>query len=241
MLALFVLSVLTLVVMPKTVSAQGYYHRYYDPRAMILSGAISGYDCRFTTACDGYYGNLPYYRNDPRTTDPCRDDRITTVGGGALGAGGGALLGAAIGGRKGAAIGAVSGAIAGGVLASRNKHSNNDCTPTEGVQSTQPGEAGRASYQGQAPAPPAISPSASITWPTVNMTDFRAVVTDPNTGETKMVPPSASINLPEPKGDQPYTVILLAPGRGNIERISAEIRPSQDLQGWEIVARKETR
>ncbi len=81
-------------------------------------------------------------------------------------------------------------------------------------------------------------PLARVMWPTVNTTDFWAVVTDPNTETVRMIPAGGSMNLPAPAGDRPYTVELLAPGRGSVDRIPGEIRPSHDLQGWEVVARE---
>lgn len=84
-----------------------------------------------------------------------------------------------------------------------------------------------------------VDPLANITWPTVNKTSFRAVVTDPNisTNNVILVQAGGSINLPSPSGAQPYVVVLLAPGRGSIDQIQGEIRPSCDFQGWDIVAR----
>lgn len=170
--------------------------------------------------------------------------RIGTGTGGALGGVGGATIGGAFGGRKGAAIGGVGGAILGGILGSRKSHNN--CLKIESTtaQSMQMSnqkvpyeEPMVETNQPEAIAGP-VSPTASITWPTVNTTDFRAVVTDPNSGQERLIPAGGSVNLPEPAGEQSYTVVLLAPGRGSIDRVPGEIRPSEDLQGWEIVARQ---
>ncbi|MDP3697292.1 MAG: hypothetical protein Q8R55_04685 [Candidatus Taylorbacteria bacterium] len=118
-----------------------------------------------------------------------------------------------------------------------------DCLPIEVVREAsvvQQSGGAPVSYQEQAVSQPVASPVdplANITWDTVNTTDFRAVVMDPNTGEKKLIPAGGSMSLHDPSGEQPYTVVLLEPGRGKSNQIPGEIRPSQDLQGWEIVAR----
>lgn len=167
--------------------------------------------------------------------------RIGTGTGGVLGGAGGAAIGGAYGGRKGAAIGGVAGAITGGILGSRRSHNN--CLKVEPQVAQASGltqqitSASTPVAQVTEPSKASVNSSAGLTWLTINTTDFRAVITDPNTGEEKLVPAGGSINLPEPEGQQPYQVVLLSPGRGNIERVPGEIRPSQDLQGWEIWAR----
>lgn len=86
------------------------------------------------------------------------------------------------------------------------------------------------------------NPLAGITWSTVNTTDSIAVLTDPNLPEDhpkrkRIIPVKGSMRLPTPSGEQPYVVDLLSPGFGNIDSESGLIRPSCDLQGWDIVAR----
>lgn len=161
---------------------------------------------------------------------------------------GGAVIGYVLGGPKGAAIGGISGAAIGTIKGDDHK----DCFPVDSNRpdltfgtTIQPTfqkieEASPVSRVEQGTQPTGLSvvgSLASVTWPTVNTTDFRAVVTDPNTGKERLIPAGASANLPEPAGEQPYVVVLLAPGRGNIDRVSGEIRPSHDFQGWDIVAR----
>jgi len=184
--------------------------------------------------------------------------RLGTMEAGALGAGAGALAG--YGSTRGMrnrnkanAIGAAStigGGLFTGWLASRRSHDNClkiEPTTAQSMQMSnqkvpyeEPIE--KAPYKElmtemtQPVAGPA-SPTASVTWSTINTTDFRAVVTDPNSGQERLIPAGGSINLPEPAGEQPYTVVLLVPGRGSVDRVPGEIRPSEDLQGWEIVAR----
>ncbi|OGM96813.1 MAG: hypothetical protein A2816_00335 [Candidatus Yanofskybacteria bacterium RIFCSPHIGHO2_01_FULL_39_44] len=171
--------------------------------------------------------------------------RLGTLEAGALGGAGGAGIGGAVDGRRGATIGGVAGAIVGGVIASRNAHDN--CLEIVGGvaksvaeidQPTNQQEASPVSRMEQGTRSNAIGPSANVTWPTVNTTDFRAVVTDPNTNQERLIPAGGSANLPEPAGEQPYTVVLLAPGRGSVDRVPGEIRPSHDLGGWDIVARR---
>lgn len=163
-------------------------------------------------------------------------------------AGGG--VGAVVADVKGAVIGTVAGAFVGALFGDNH----GDCLPVgeptiPSLQGTivLPGEntggfqPQTVSNQEQVPTTqPAISPVdplSNITWLTVNTTDFRAVVTDPNTGEKKLIPAGGSMSLHDPSGEQPYTVVLLEPGRGKSNPVPGEIRPSQDLQGWEIVAR----
>lgn len=174
------------------------------------------------------------------------NQRINAGTGGAMAGAGGAAIGGAYGGRRGAAVGGVAGAIVGGVIASRNAHDNcleiGDKSVTAQSTVVQQ-EASPVSRVEQVAQPTAVqvdsvTPLTSVTWPTVNTTDFRAVITDPNTGKERLIPAGGSVNLPEPAGEQPYVVVLLAPGRGNIDRVSGEIRPSQDFQGWDIVARQ---
>lgn len=88
----------------------------------------------------------------------------------------------------------------------------------------------------------AVDPLANITWLTVNTTDFWAVVTDPNRPvgdpeKVKLISKGGSLNLHDPAGEQSYTVVLLEPGRGKSNQVPGEIRPSEDLSGWEIIAR----
>lgn len=168
--------------------------------------------------------------------------RIGTGAGGALGVGGGAAIGGAYGGRKGAAVGAIAGGIIGGLLGSRRSH--NGCLKIEPETAQSVGLTSEITsnqeQQALAPIQPVAGPAnplAGITWLTVNTTSFRAVVTDPNNGERKLIPAGGSVSLPDPTGDQAYTVVLIEPGRGKSNQIPGEIRPSADLQGWEIWAR----
>lgn len=246
---LFAFALTILAGLPVKVEAQSRY--YYEMRDAIYGrgraypvrqGRGYGYDDpRMMDPCygaDQFYqgmrGTMHAHKGQThfRPCDPT-NSRTSTMGGGVLGAGGGAAIGGAFGGRKGASIGAVGGAIVGGVITSRNTHDN--CIVMPPVQYDGSGQE-QAMSQPVATSRP-VDPLTGITWPTVNTTDFRAVVTDPNSGKEKLVPAGGSMNLPEPEGEQPYVVVLLAPGRGSIDRVPGEIRPSQDLQGWEIVAR----
>lgn len=180
-----------------------YYNNYYDPYDM-------------------YYRQRPY--------DPCAG-QITTVGGGALGAGGGALIGAVVGGRKGAAIGAVSGAVVGGVIASRNNR-NNPCVSSHRT----------ASIENQVmPAPPEEQASTStrpVAGPATNAGEgeftlssssrFRSEVYYDGTYVGRLNPGS-SMKGEYPEKDKRYEAYLLVPNEeGGISSLKARIVPGDN-------------
>ncbi|OGN00949.1 MAG: hypothetical protein A3B91_00520 [Candidatus Yanofskybacteria bacterium RIFCSPHIGHO2_02_FULL_41_29] len=116
-----------------------------------------------------------------------------------------------------------------------------DCIPVES-RAIQPAPMPTAEVATPLPTPQTvpvkrIDPEEEMSWNTVNTTDFTAVVVDPNTGRKELISAMSSASLSTPTGSKPYVVTLLVPGRGNIDKVPGEIRPSKDLQGWEIVAR----
>ena len=187
-------------------------------------------------------GTFHTYKKDGKTVRHFHafDDTDRRIGKGtkiAIGTAAGAAGGAILAGGKGGVIGAGVGALA-GWWAAHKTDNHDDC---EEIAQPQPAETETTVDTGltnsNESVPKSSAPLASITWPTVNTTDFRAVVTDPNSGQERLIPAGGSANLPEPTGEQPYAVVLLAPGRGSIDRVPGEIRPSEDFQGWDIVAR----
>lgn len=337
MFVLFVLAFMAFLTMPETAAAQYYpypgYEQdvmtayrvapntmmggsgYYDPRSLMLINAISGNDCRYTTACGpvgrnnypgqynqygygGFYDPAylkqmfslpeallacqlnfdtgryegchtllktasymeghalrhedrneflgtyhPYTKKDGSKVRHFRsfDDtnrRVSKGGKVIIGTAVGVIGGGILAGRKGAVAGGGAGALAGWLAAYRsNNHDNCE-------EIGQPASADQTSVEpSPTPTPTPIAgpvdPLASITWQTENTTNLRAVVTDQNTGEKKLIPGGGSLPLREPAGEQPYTVVLLDPGSGKSIPIPAVIRASKDLQGWEIVAREE--
>lgn len=255
------------VVLAMVVPAEAQSHYYYEMRDAIYGHSRAypirqgrGYDDpRMMDPCfeaqqyyEGIRGMFHFHKVNGgtekhfRACDPT-ENPIKTREAGVYGGLAGAGIGAVLGGKNGAMIGAATGAGGSGYLASRKGHDDClvvDLIPKGGkVKPTVQQNEAPVSNQEQLPTaqsvPSPVDPSASVTWPTVNTTDFRAVVTDPNMSPERLIliPAGGSANLPGPAGEQPYVVVLLAPGRGSVDRVPGEIRPSQDLQGWEIVAR----
>lgn len=206
---------------------RGGYDPYYDPRLN---------DPRFYDPCfgsdqhwQGMRGTMHAHEGKThfRPCDPT-NNRIGTVGGGALGAGGGALIGAVIGGRRGAAIGAVSGAATGGVLASRNNHDN--CIvvgPT-----AQQGGGTPVSYQEQAPTPiqpiagPATSGSGEGEFELSNSSRFRLEVYYDGKYLGRLGP-DASLQVSYPEKSKKYTAHMLVPN----EEGGTSSRPAKIVPG----------
>lgn len=199
------------------VPAEAQYYRDYrvDQLRMAIAGYNRGYD--------------PYYYG-PRVDDPC--DHITTVEGGALGAGGGALLGAAISGRRGAAIGAVGGAIVGGVIASRNKPPAN-CADVAGPQIQQQ-MASPTSYQEQSTqmtrpvAGPAAYTSGEGEFELSNSTRFRIEVyyDEKYLGRLN---PGSSLRGDYPDNGKKYEAHMLVPNEeGGVSSRPAKIVPGDN-------------
>lgn len=198
----------------------------------------------------------PYTRKDGKKVRHFHafDDkspRISKGGKVAIGTGAGATGGAVFGGRKGAVIGAGIGALA-GWLAAHKTDNHDKCEeigksePASAIADFEPAVEPNDSHQepiGQQTTAVPVDPLATITWQTYNNTRFRAMVTDPNLPDDhpkkrRLISVGSSMPLPEPAGDEPYAVVLLEPGRGKSNPVPGEIIPTEDLQGWEIVARK---
>lgn len=121
-----------------------------------------------------------------------------------------------------------------------------DCIPVEPsadeVSSVQ--ENGGVSSGGQAAVQPSagsarsetVSPEILISWTTVNITNFPALVVDPNNGKKTVVPKQGTVELPSPAGPKKYQVQLMTPGVNETKPVPAQIQPSKDLSHWEIVA-----
>jgi len=223
--------------------------------ATTLTAAITGQDCRYTTQCDGYGGGYrrPYPTrrggfNDPYLVDPrlfdlqelpplelqdCIDPECMGLEG-TYHAEGGLIHFRPYDSTHNPFNVNHKNCL---VIHSRTQSQQLTQSAVEYVEyNDQPVSYVEPESESKQLTARGVDPLANLTWLTVNTTSFRAVVTDPNTGEVKLIPAGGSMNLSSPTGDQPYVVVLLAPGRGSVDKVPGEIRPSDDFQGWDIVA-----